>query len=124
MILGAFVQGVSVTGRTFSGGAFDWLNAFSVMTGVALVAGYALLGATWLIMKTEDVTQEWARKCTGYLFWHVALFMGLVSLCMPIMDTRIRELWFDPVNFHFPQCHAGLVHCPVLDAVAGSSQQK
>ncbi|WP_319574224.1 cytochrome d ubiquinol oxidase subunit II [uncultured Desulfobacter sp.] len=101
MILGAFVQGVSVTGRTFSGGAFDWLNAFSVMTGVALVAGYALLGATWLIMKTEDVTQEWARKCTGYLFWHVALFMGLVSLCMPIMDMRIRELWFDPVNFIF-----------------------
>lgn len=101
MILGAFVQGVSVTGRTFSGGAFDWLNAFSVMTGVALVAGYALLGAAWLIMKTEDVTQEWARKCTGYLFWHVALFMGLVSLCMPIMDTRIRELWFDPVNFTF-----------------------
>ena len=101
MILGAFVQGVSVSGRTFSGGAFDWLNAFSVMTGVALVAGYALLGAAWLIMKTEDVTQEWARKCTGYLFWHVALFMGLVSLCMPIMDTRIRELWFDPVNFTF-----------------------
>ncbi len=101
MILGAFVQGVSISGRTFSGGPFDWLNAFSVMTGVALVAGYALLGATWLIMKTEDVTQEWARKCTGYLFWHVAFFMGLVSLCMPIMDTRIRELWFDPVNFIF-----------------------
>lgn len=40
----AFVQGVSVTGRSFSGGVFDWLNAFSVMTGVALVDGYALLG--------------------------------------------------------------------------------
>lgn len=99
MILGYFVQGVNVTGRSFSGGPFDWLNAFSVMTGVALVAGYALLGATWLIMKTEDVTQKWARKCTGYLFWHVAFFMGLVSLCMPIMDPRIRALWFSMPNF-------------------------
>ncbi|ACN14562.1 CydB1 [Desulforapulum autotrophicum HRM2] len=101
MILGAFVQGISVTGRSFSGGPFDWLNAFSVMTGVALVAGYALLGATWLIMKTEDVTQAWARKCTGYLFWHVAFFMGLVSLCMPIMDPRIRELWFSLPHFAY-----------------------
>lgn len=99
MILGYFVQGVSVTGRSFSGGPFDWINAFSVMTGVALVAGYALLGAAWLIMKTEDVTQKWARKCTGYLFWHVAFFMGLVSLCMPIMDPRIRALWFSMPNF-------------------------
>ena len=101
MILGAFVQGISVTGRNFGGQPFDWLNAFSVMTGVALVAGYALLGAAWLIMKTEDVTQKWARKCTGYLFWHVAFFMGLVSLCMPIMDARIKMLWFSQPNFFF-----------------------
>lgn len=101
MILGAFVQGVTVTGRNFSGGAFDWLNAFSVMTGIALVAGYALLGAAWLIMRTEDVTQKWARKCTGYLFGHVAFFMGLVSLCMPLMDARIRELWFSLPNFFY-----------------------
>ena len=101
MILGAFVQGISVTGRSFSGGAFDWLNAFSVMTGVALVAGYALLGGGWLIMKTEDVTQQWARKCTGYLFWHVVFFMGLVSFCMPITDPRIRALWFSLPNFFY-----------------------
>jgi cytochrome d ubiquinol oxidase subunit II len=99
MILGAFVQGVSVTGRSFSGGPFDWLNAFSVMTGIALVAGYALLGSAWLIMKTEDVTQKWAQKCTGYLFGHVAFFMGLVSLCMPLMDARIKALWFSLPNF-------------------------
>ncbi|NNK86151.1 MAG: ubiquinol oxidase subunit II, partial [Desulfobacterales bacterium] len=101
MILGYFVQGIAVSGRNFSGGPFDWLNAFSVMTGVALVAGYALLGAAWLIMKTEDVTQEWARRCTGYLFWLVAFFMGLVSLCMPIIDPRIRELWFSLPNFFY-----------------------
>jgi cytochrome d ubiquinol oxidase subunit II len=48
MILGAFVQGVEVQGRGFDGGPFDWLNAYSVMTGAAVVFGYALLGSTWL----------------------------------------------------------------------------
>ncbi len=100
MVLGAFVQGVTVTGRVFSGSPYDWLNAFSVMTGFALVCGYALLGSTWLIMKTEDITQEWARKCTYYLFGYVAFFMGLVSLCMPLMDERIKELWFTLPNFY------------------------
>ena len=103
MVLGAFVQGIKVSGRVYAGGSFDWLNAFSIMTGFALVTGYALIGATWLIMKTEDVTQEWARKCAGYLFGHVAFFMGLVSLCMPLMNDRIRDLWWTLPNFMYLQ---------------------
>ena len=103
MILGAFVQGVEVTGRVYSGGAFDWLNAFSVMTGFALVCGYALLGATWLNMKTEDITQEWARKCASYLFGYVAFFMAVVSLSMPLMDERIMDLWFSQPNIFYLQ---------------------
>jgi len=94
VVLGAFVQGVTVQGRSFAGGAFDWLTAFSVMTGLALVCGYALLGATWLIMKTEDETQQWARKCANYLLVFVAFFMGLVSLSMPFMNDDIKNLWF------------------------------
>jgi len=101
MMLGAYVQGVQVSGRAFAGGALDWLNAFSLMTGVALVCGYGLLAAVWLIMKTEDITQDWARKCAGYLFGYVAGFMGLVSLCMPLMNDRIRELWWTLPNFYF-----------------------
>jgi cytochrome d ubiquinol oxidase subunit II len=62
VIIGAFVQGVEVSGRSYAGGAFDWLNAYSLMTGVAVVFGYALLGATWVVMKTEEPTQGWARK--------------------------------------------------------------
>ena len=53
MILGAIVKGVQVEGRSFAGHPFDWLNAYSFMTGVALLFGYALLGSTWLVMKTE-----------------------------------------------------------------------
>ncbi len=93
-VLGGFVQGVTVQGRSFAGGAFDWLTAFSVMTGLALVCGYALLGSTWLIMKTEDETQDWARKCAAYLMVYVAIFMGLVSLSMPFMSEGIQNLWF------------------------------
>ena len=98
VVLGGFVQGVAVQGRSFDGGAFDWLTVFSVMTGVALVCGYALLGATWLVMKTEDDTQQWARKCATYLLVFVAVFMGLVSLSMPFMNKGIKDLWFSWPN--------------------------
>ena len=100
-VLGAFVQGIKVSGRNFGGGPLDWLNAFSVMTGFALVCGYGLLGATWLLMKTDENTQTWARKCANYLFGYVAFFMGLVSLCMPLMNAEIKALWFTIPNFLF-----------------------
>jgi cytochrome d ubiquinol oxidase subunit II len=103
MVLGTFVNGIAVDGRSFSGGPFDWLNAFSVMTGVALVTGYALLGATWVIMKADGETQEWARGCAKYVMLYVAVFMGLVSLTMPLMNSDIRELWFSLPNFYFLQ---------------------
>lgn len=98
-ILGGLVQGVQVDGRSYGGGAFDWLGPFSFMTGVALICGYALLGATWLIMKTEDVTQEWARRCTRYLLAAVAVFMALVSLTTPLMHGHIKTFWFAWPNF-------------------------
>ncbi len=93
-VLGTFVQGVRVAGRRFAGGAFDWLSPFSVMTGVALVFGYALLGATWVILKTDGDTQKWARQCARYVSIHVALFMVLVSLSTPFLNDSIKALWF------------------------------
>jgi cytochrome d ubiquinol oxidase subunit II len=98
MFLGGLVQGIKVDGRSFAGGALDWLNAFSVMTGFALVCGYALLGATWVVMKTEGTTQDWARKCASYVLFYVALFMALVSLCMPLMNADVKTLWFSSPN--------------------------
>jgi len=98
MILGGFVQGIAVDGRNFGGNPLDWLSAFSVMTGLALVCGYALLGSTWLIMKTQDTTQGWARKCAAYVLIFVALFMALVSLTMPFMNEGVKKLWFNLPN--------------------------
>jgi len=101
VIIGAVVQGVLVEGRRFVGGAFDWLNAYSVMTGVALVFGYALLGSTWLVMKTDDVTQAWARKCAAYALGYVGLFLAIVSISMPAMNPDIRELWWSIPNIFY-----------------------
>jgi cytochrome d ubiquinol oxidase subunit II len=98
MILGAVVLGVKVEGRSFAGNAFDWLNAYSVMTGVALIFGYALLGATWLVLKTDQTTQEWARKCASYALGYVGLFLAIVSISMPVMNEDIRILWFSLPN--------------------------
>ncbi len=101
MILGAVVQGVKVEGRSFAGGPFDWLNAYSVMTGLALIFGYALLGATWVVLKTEGTTQVWARKCASYALGYVGVFLAIVSISMPVMNEKIRILWFSFPNVLF-----------------------
>lgn len=101
IMLGAFIQGVKIDGRVFAGDAFDWLTPFSLMTGIALVFGYALLGGTWLIMKTDKDTQIWARKSAAYVLIYVVLFMGLVSLWVPFLNERIRIFWFTMPNFAY-----------------------
>ena len=112
MILGAFVQGVEVDGRNFSGGPFDWATGFSLMTGIAVVFGYALLGSTWLVMKTEDVTMEWSRKVASYVLGFVGIFMALVSIAMPFMNPQIKAFWFSTPNIYYllpiPLITAGL----------------
>lgn len=100
-ILGAFVQGVGVDARNFSGSPFDWASSFSIMTGIALIFGYALLGSTWLIMKTEDVTQSWSRKVASYVLGFVAIFMVLVSAIMPLLNERVKEFWFSAPNIYY-----------------------
>ena len=111
LILGNFVQGVTVEGRAFAGGALDWANGFSIITGIAVVFGYALLGATWLIMKTDNDTQAWARKVANYVLVFVLIGMAVVSMTMPFIDERVKELWFTTPNLFY------LLPIPVLTAV-------
>jgi len=100
-VLGTFIQGVAVEGRRFAGGALDWVSPFSLMTGAALVFGYALLGATWGIMKTDGETQEWSRKCAEYVCVFVALFMVLVSVTTPFLHDRFKTLWLSRPNLFY-----------------------
>jgi cytochrome d ubiquinol oxidase subunit II len=98
IILGTFVQGIHVVDKKFAGGAMDWLQAFPLFCGVALVLGYALIGATWLVKKTDDETKDWARKCALYLLPIIMILFGLVSLWVPFLDDSIAARWFSGYN--------------------------
>jgi cytochrome d ubiquinol oxidase subunit II len=98
LVLGTFVQGVPVQGRSFAGGPLDWLSPFSLVTGAALVAGYALLGATWLVIKVEGPLHEWARRASLVLLAAVVVGMAVVSLWVPFLRTGIEQRWFSWPN--------------------------
>ncbi|MDR9427095.1 MAG: cytochrome d ubiquinol oxidase subunit II [Salibaculum sp.] len=99
--LGALVQGIEVADRAYAGGWWDWLTPFSLLTGVALVVGYALLGATWLIMKTEGGLQSAMRRRAGPLALGTLGLIGVVSLLTPFQDPVYFERWFSfPAAFY------------------------
>src|SRR6266446_5138991 len=83
LILGGMIEGIKVENRAFAGGAFDWASPFAVVCGLGLVAGYALLGATWLVMKTEGSVAKRARLEAKLLLLAVLAFMAVVSLWTP-----------------------------------------
>ena len=91
--LGAFVQGIKVSGRAYAGGWWDWLTPFSLMTGFALIAGYGLLGSCWLIWKTEGELQDRFRHLAARLGWTTLAFIGAVSLAMLFLSMPFRERW-------------------------------
>jgi len=92
--LGAILQGVQVEGRHYAGGWWDWLTPFSMLTGVSLVAGYALLGATWLILKTEGELRDRAYRVSWYLLFAMLLAIGAVSLTTPLLTIQYAQRWF------------------------------
>jgi cytochrome bd ubiquinol oxidase subunit II len=100
--LGAFIDGFEVTGPSYDGGALDWLTPFSVFTGVGVIVSYALLGSTWLTMKTEGELQGrmigYARRIVPVLL----VGIGLVSLWTPLANREIAGRWFSvPDIFYF-----------------------
>ncbi len=92
--LGALVQGIKVADRAYAGGWWDWLTPFSVLTGVAVATGYTLLGATWLVLKTEGPLQRQMRRYAWYLAIGTLAAIGLVSLLTPFQDPVYFERWF------------------------------
>ena len=92
-VLGAFIQGFAVRGRDFAGGSWDWLTPFSVMTGVALMFGYALLGAGWLVIKTEGELRTWARTMGRRALLGTLAAIVLVSVWTPVADPEIMRRW-------------------------------
>ena len=85
-VLGQFVLGFRVSGGRFSGSAFDWLHPFVLAVGVGLVFGYVMLGATWVVMKTEGALRDWARRMARVGLVGVLAFIAMVSIWTPLMN--------------------------------------
>ncbi|TCT07551.1 cytochrome d ubiquinol oxidase subunit II [Aquabacter spiritensis] len=101
VVLGGLVQGIDVQNGAFAGGSFDWATPFSFMCGIGVVIGYALLGSTWLIMKTDGSVAARARRTATLLLPVVIVFMGIVSLWTPIAIDRIAQRWFTVPNIFY-----------------------
>ena len=93
--LGALVQGIKFADRAYAGGWWDWLSVFSILTGFAVVIGYALLGATWLILKTEGPLQRQMQRYAWWLGAGTLAFIGIVSVLTPFQDPVYFERWFN-----------------------------
>lgn len=115
VVLGGLLQGIAVKDGAFAGGTLDWLTPFALFCGVALLAGYNLLGATWLIMKTEGDTQAWARLKAENALIAAGLATVVISLWTPLTIPRIWDRWFDWPNI------ALLAPVPLLTAATAIS---
>jgi cytochrome d ubiquinol oxidase subunit II len=112
IVLGAFIQGFETDGRHFVGSSFDCFTLFSIFTGLALMAGYTLLGAGWLIFKTEGELQQWARRWGRLAFLGVLIAIAVVSLWTPFIAPDIMQRWFSWPNL------AWLSPVPLVTALA------
>jgi cytochrome d ubiquinol oxidase subunit II len=111
VVLGSFIQGFQVDGRHYTGTSFDWVTPFALLTGLALMFGYGLLGAGWLILKTEGELQDWARRAGRICLAGVVIAIVAVSAWTPLAYPNIAARWFSWPNIAF------LAPVPVITAL-------
>jgi len=119
--VGALMRGMPVENGQFAGTSFDWLHPFPVLTGLGLVFGYALLGAGWIVVKSEGPLREWAYRRIGWLAAIVFVLVALAFVVSLTVDThavghsRLRDrLW----GLVFPVAAIAALGCAVLSARA------
>jgi len=110
-VLGGLVQGIPVEAGAYAGGAFDWATPFGLLCALGVVAGYALLGATWLILKTDGELAQRATRQARILLIGVLAFMAAVSIYTPLAFPRIAQRWFSLPNLFY------LLPVPVLTGI-------
>jgi cytochrome d ubiquinol oxidase subunit II len=101
VVLGAILQGVSVTGRSYSGLWWEWLSPFSMLCGASVVVSYALLGACWLIYRTEGELQERAYVLARWLAVGTSVAVAAVSAATPFLEAAYYKRWFSAPNVYF-----------------------
>ena len=94
LAVGALVQGIPMVGRAYAGGWWNWLTPFSILTCIAVVTSYGLLGSTWLVMKTEGALQEKSRGQALFAGAATLILIGLVSLWTPFLHPEYFVRWF------------------------------
>ncbi|WP_434668811.1 cytochrome d ubiquinol oxidase subunit II [Klebsiella sp. B345] len=113
IVVGAVINGFSVSGRAFSGGMFDWLTPFTLFCGLGLTVAYALLGATWLVMKSENPLHDKMRRTSRGLLLALLATIAIISLWTPLAQPAIAARWFSLPDLFF------LLPVPLLVAVIG-----
>ena len=127
VVLGAFINGIPVKGGAFQGGTFDFLGAFAVICGLGLIAGYALLGATWLIYKTGGGTAAYGRAAARLALPATLGFIAIVSLWTPLAFPWIADRWFGWPNIAFLSpvpLLTGLIALGIWRAIAGGGPDR
>jgi len=95
MTLGAILQGITVVNNAYAGGWLDWLSPFTLLTGISVALGYALLGSTWLILKTDGITQQHARRLAIWLGAATLIAIAAVSAATPFLANDYWRRWFE-----------------------------
>ena len=113
MTLGALLQGIEVADRAYAGSWFDWLTPYTLLTGLGTVAGYALLGATWLVWKLDGPGQDHARKMAMRAALLTFALMALVSLYNIGLNQDYADRWLTAPEIYY------LWPVPIGTAVAG-----
>lgn len=96
--LGAYIQGLEVVNGSYVGGPMAWLAPFPIFTGLGLLVAYALLGCTWLILKTEGPLQHRMKQLARPLIFALLVVIGVISLWTPLAHPAIAQRWFSLPN--------------------------
>ena len=99
--MGALIQGIAVEDQQFAGGPLDWLSWFSLVTGVSLLAAYALLGSTWLIAKTEGALQHKMRELSKPILKVFGYALCIILFFTPFLNEELKADIFNLSNFFF-----------------------
>ncbi len=94
IVLGGLIEGIPVEGRAYAGGWWDWLTPFTVFTGISLVIGYSLLGATWLVSKTDGELQATAIRHARTSAIGTLICIVVASLYTPFIHEHFAQRWF------------------------------
>jgi cytochrome bd ubiquinol oxidase subunit II len=103
MMVGALVEGLPLSHGNYSGGEFGWISPFALLCGTGLCLGYALLGACWLVRKTEGDTRSHAYRLIPFLALASLAVLGAVFIFALSEHLAILDRWLErPYLFVFP----------------------